>query len=158
MRKDKDMPGYKPTHVMTRIMNKVTITDSNCWEYSGTIAHGYGKIGIGYRKDRSTRTVPVHRVTYKYLMGEIPDGLDIDHLCRNRACCNPLHLEPVTRSVNILRGLIPIIGGKHNKEKIVCSNGHPFDSKNTYIHPVNGRRHCRICRNGRQKERRRENA
>lgn len=73
--------------------------DGSCWIWTGAItAHGYGTVGI------DGRTRPVHRVVYEALTGEaIPDGLDLDHLCRVRSCVNPDHLEPVSRSENVRR-------------------------------------------------------
>lgn len=72
---------------------------TGCWNWTRTIQpNGYGRISI------DGRLVYVHRAAYEAFVGPIPDGLDIDHLCRNRRCCNPEHLEAVTRRTNLLRG------------------------------------------------------
>lgn len=79
------------------------IDGSPCWNWSGHInPGGYGEIG---KPGHSNGHLLSHRVAYELYFGPIPSGLDIDHLCRNRACCNPAHLEAVTRSVNLRRGL-----------------------------------------------------
>jgi len=91
----------------------------------------------------------VHRIAYEFALGPIPDGLTLDHLCRNTICCNPAHLEPVTLRVNTLRGTSPIAD---NARKTHCKNGHPFDEANTYNPPKQPtHRHCRICQNERGK-------
>lgn len=99
-----------------------------CWEWIGAKgADGYGKFAIeGF--------ISAHRAAYTLLVGPIPDGLEIDHLCRNRACVNPDHLEPVSRSENIRRG---VAGRTH------CRRGHAFTPENTRLGP-DGRR-CRAC-------------
>ncbi|MGW1814203.1 HNH endonuclease [Streptomyces sp. NPDC002125] len=88
------------------------------------------------------RTERAHRWSYAYLRCEIPAGLEIDHLCRNRGCVNPWHLEPVTPLVNWERGISP---WRLNDLKDRCHQGHPFTPDNTYYHPA-GSRVCRRCR------------
>lgn len=99
--------------------SKFTIGDE-CWEWNGASGRGYGLISDG-----SGRLRPAHRMMYELLVGPVPEGLDLDHLCRNRGCINPKHLEPVTHKVNINRGR------KANAEKTHCKNGHPFNDENT---------------------------
>jgi hypothetical protein len=70
-----------------------------CWEWTGRTDQGYGRVSIGGRQLRA------HRVVYERLVGRVPDGLVLDHLCRNRGCVNPDHLEPVTNEENIRRGV-----------------------------------------------------
>lgn len=85
--------------VADRLWRRVEKRESGCWEFTGALNTGYGRIsGPG------GRLLYTHRLAYELLVGTIPEGMDLDHLCRNRACCNPDHLEPVTRRVNLLRG------------------------------------------------------
>lgn len=88
---------------LERILSHLDIGD--CWEWTGRLQHGgYGKSSAGSERDGSNRTVLVHRFIYNALTGVDIAGLDIDHLCKNRKCANPDHLEPVTRAENIRRG------------------------------------------------------
>ena len=80
-----------------------------------------------------------HRVSWELLVGPIPEGLELDHLCRNHGCVNPDHLEPVTHAVNVRRGR----GGTSWAQKKHCPQGHPYDDANTYLY--RGRRSCREC-------------
>lgn len=84
--------------VAQRVWRRIEITDTGCWLFTGALVTGYGRIGLG---DTHALT---HRVMYELLVGPVPEGMDLDHLCRRRACCNPRHLEPVTRRENLLRG------------------------------------------------------
>lgn len=111
--------------------------DGDCWEWNGARdPAGYGQ--LTYRK----RSWKAHRWVWTTLVGPIPEGLTIDHLCRNPGCVNPDHLEPVTQQVNTLRGYG--MGGRHAR-KTHCHRGHPFNDENTYVFP-DGRRDCRTCR------------
>ena len=86
-----------------------------------------------------------HRVSYQLVVGEIPEGLTLDHLCRNPSCVNPDHLEPVTTKENILRGVSKIA---QQARQTHCKRGHPFDEENTMI--VRGSaRQCRACNKAR---------
>ena len=92
------------TKLPLRFWDKIRILDNGCWLWTGSISTaGYGRFGVGSRTDNSARMVGAHRWAYEHLVGPIPPGLESDHLCRNRACVNPAHIEPVTRSVNFLR-------------------------------------------------------
>lgn len=105
-----------------------------CWLWVGSLDQdGYGKYG--------RPTMRAHIFAYTTEVGPVPDGLELDHLCRNRRCVRPLHLEPVTNAVNVLRGEGP---SAMNARKIQCDAGHPFDSENTYMAP-SGKRVCRTC-------------
>ena len=97
---------------------------------------GYGTFAVEHG-----RMVPAHRVAYMLRHGPIPDGLELDHLCRVRHCVNPEHLEAVTHRENMRRGVSP-----SRPDMIHCSRGHAFDAANTYIWAGDGRRRCLICR------------
>lgn len=110
---------------------------SGCWIWKASKdAGGYGKIVINHR------LCAAHRVSYEYWNGQIPNGLEIDHLCRNRNCVNPQHLEVVTRQENLLRSNITI-GFKNSNQKL-CPRGHYYSS---IIENNKKRRVCFICRN-----------
>ena len=98
--------------------------DSGCWEYAGRLnEHGYGQLSRRF-KDGKSNALLAHRYAYIFMIGEIPDGLFLDHLCRNRKCCNPAHLEPVTKRQNTLRG----IPGKGVHDS--CRKGHKRNRNN----------------------------
>lgn len=113
------------------------VPSGDCWIYVGAMARGgYGRVKVGGSEYRA------HRYAWLTLRGEIPDGLDLDHLCRNRACVNPDHLDPVPSAVNKSRGLM----GSGNCTTAVqthCKRDHEFTPDNTYM--WRGRRKCRAC-------------
>ena|SRR6266542_1921582 len=120
---------------LTRFLSRI-VRSSGCWEWNG--AHfkaGYAETWDG------KRPLYAHRVAYELWVGPIPDGRQIDHLCRNRGCVNPQHLEVVLPAGNNQRGLSP---SAENMRKTHCKRGHPFDEANTHITPT-GRRDCRAC-------------
>jgi len=113
---------------------------TGCWVVTPA-THGAGYAVVG-RGGQHGGVVYCHRVTYDYFIHEIPAGLEIDHLCRNRACCNPWHLEPVTTRVNVLRG----VGVSARAAAAThCPSGHAYDETNTYRNPNTGSRLCRAC-------------
>ncbi len=117
---------------------KCTDRSGTCWLWSKSLdRYGYGEIKISGRRHLA------HRFTYELLVGPIPRGMVLDHLCRIRRCVNPDHLEPVTNRENLLRG--EGFAAK-NTAKSHCPQGHPYDETNTIIRPCGSRR-CRACHN-----------
>ena len=110
---------------------------TGCWHWIGGRRGNYGEFWF------NRKNVLPHRWSYEYFVGLIPEGLELDHLCRNTSCVNPRHLEPVTRQENVRRS--NSFTGK-NYRKTACLRGHEFTEKNTYI-PSKGhrRRICRVC-------------
>lgn len=124
----------KSRPIADRFWEKVD-KSGECWLWLGWCSVGYGYIEI------AGRSVGAHRWSYEQAHGPIPNGLQIDHLCRNRACVNPAHLEAVTSRINTLRG-----NGRTAQQarRTHCIRGHPFDMFNTRI-GKRGDRHCRAC-------------
>ncbi len=115
----------------------LTKKTSGCWEWLGKPdAYGYGTIRF------NGKTWKAHRLTYTLIFGEIDKGKDLDHLCRNRLCVNPKHLEQVTNRENILRGMGR---GAMAARMSICANGHTLSGRNLYIAPKSKKRRCRIC-------------
>jgi hypothetical protein len=115
----------------SRLLNKIAASDDeSCWEWLGTkSAAGYGQMRVAGSRQYT------HRVSYEMFVGPIPEGLSIDHLCRNRACCNPAHLEAVTHAVNVARGERPT--------RTHCIHGHELSGRNLVIRAEG--RLCRQC-------------
>lgn len=110
----------------------------DCWEWTASKdGRGYGQFHISGANYRA------HRVAYELSVGEIPEGLDLDHLCMNKACVNPSHLEPVTRKENIARWGATVTH---------CPKGHEYSEDNIYWDA--GYKKCKICVKARSKERR----
>lgn len=126
----------KESLLVNRFLAKINICKSGCWEWTGSLYfNGYGQFRNGNHTGRA------HRFAYEYFIDSIPQGMTLDHLCRNRKCVNPYHLEIVSRKINVLRGVgITAIYSKATH----CIHGHPFNKENTYINPQ-GRRKCRLC-------------
>ncbi len=113
-----------------------------CWLWTGAlnvpVPLGYGQFSADRRSRRA------HRWSYEHFVGPIPEGLEIDHLCRVRHCVNPSHLEPVTRSENMQRA--PLRGRqRHALTHTHCPYGHPYDEANTMRMPRRSGRRCRAC-------------
>jgi len=126
--------------VEKRFWSKVRKTQ-DCWVWTAGLCNGYGFFWL------DGGNVYAHRYAYESLLGPISDDLQLDHLCRNRACVNPLHLEQVARRTNILRGAGITA---QNAAKAACKHGHPFDEINTGWYA--GERYCRECARTRARE------
>ena len=136
------MPPRYQCHVGRFLMKASIRLDGSCWEWdAGRFSSGYGAFRAPDFDGRH-RLQRAHRYAYEAFVGRVPADLDLDHLCRNRACVNPAHLEPVTRKVNVRRGLEARGLSTH------CNRGHAFTSENT-IARKNGRRACRLCKKAR---------
>lgn len=121
-----------------RTLEKVLVGD-DCWLWQASHqSQGYAQI---YAKVNGQDSMLLaHRVMYEMLVGPIPDGLVIDHLCRNHGCLNPSHMEPVTSGENTRRGE----AGINNTRKTHCPHGHEYTPENILL--SQGRRNCRACR------------
>ncbi len=118
--------------LLERISDRIDAT-GDCWEWTGAVTTGgYGS----FRPVPSESPTTAHRAVYEFLVGDIPEGLDLDHLCRNRSCVNPDHLEPVTRIENMKRA---------SKRRTSCPRGHRMIGENLVIDQ--GSRRCRTCVN-----------
>lgn len=127
---------------VVRFIEKVRpIPCGGCWEWQGALTRdGYGTFFANPGRTRS------HRFAYEQWVGPIPDGLELDHLCRNRGCCNPLHLEAVTRSVNQRRGVAGRVRAKIAARQTECVAGHPYTPENTgWQGATKRKRYCKTC-------------
>ena len=119
-----------------RFHSRYLIVDSGCWEWQGSLnpRHGYGMLHY------DGRTIHAHIVSYLLHKGDIPPGTEIDHLCENRKCVNPDHLEAVTHRINITRGSI-------KRRKTHCFRGHPLSGENLVVYTDRGGPHrtCAAC-------------
>ena len=128
-----------------RFWKMVKVRSDGCWEWGGARNGGYGSFWL------NPVTVLAHKFAYEEQYGPVPDGLELDHLCRNRLCVRPTHLEAVTHRENVVRGVNP---AATHAALTHCPSGHAYDEENTHV-SGRGWRYCRPCRNAQQNERRR---
>jgi hypothetical protein len=136
------VPKRKPWtgfYTIAYLRARCVANQEGCWIWTGALAHGYGVIGRN-----QTGSTNVHKVMYILTFGLVPKGMELDHTCRNRNCCNPEHLEPVTHLENCRRGIARCA------KLTECHREHPFEEGSYYI--VGGRRVCKKCNTIRSRE------
>ncbi|KKM02057.1 hypothetical protein LCGC14_1788260 [marine sediment metagenome] len=133
------MTSFAPA-IRARLWAGALADGTGCWPWQRATSRGYGQLSI------NGTVCSAHRTAYEIVKGPIPDGLQIDHLCRNTRCINPDHMEAVTARVNTLRGNNP---PAVNARKTHCKRGHEFVADNT-VRTAKGRE-CRQCRNDNQR-------
>ena len=124
---------YSPEAVFWPKVDRSGGPDS-CWTWEGK------RDCLGYGLCHFAGEWFAHRVAYRLAVGPVPDGLELDHLCRNTSCANPAHLEPVTGAENIRRAVLA------RRERPHCANGHPYTAASLYV--LRGQRFCRTCGTG----------
>lgn len=139
MRPAKPIYEFIDDRTVDRFHSKVAFAEGGCWEWVGAIQpNGYGYFGL-----RHGNNVYSHRFSWTLAAGrDVPQGLSIDHKCRNRRCVNPTHLEPVTTRENLLRGETTTA---KNAARAACPRGHEYTPGNTYQY--RGSRYCKTCWN-----------
>ena len=118
----------------------------DCWEWTGSQGRGYAR--FAFKVDGFTRAVTVHRAVWEQLVGPIPDGMQLDHLCRVRHCVKPDHIEVVTPRENLVRSYATLAG--RNSRATHCPQGHPYDDANTSYYK--SARRCLACHREREFE------
>lgn len=131
--------GPRPKSAAEKLAGKYKVNPStDCWVWTASLnSAGYGRL----REHPSNKTLLAHRVSYEAFVGPIADGLVLDHLCRNRACINPVHLEAVSFKENVRRG---------GAVKTHCPQGHAYDETNTGK-GNGGSKRCLTCHRERQR-------
>ena len=125
----------KNIFTLSSLRDNCLITKSGCWLWLGYLEDGYA------RARHNGKKTLLHRVSYELVNGQIADNLEVDHLCRNRSCLNPDHLEAVTHKENVLRG---VSFSAENSKKKFCVNGHPLSGNNLVVYS-DGARRCKTC-------------
>lgn len=124
--------SFKPIEVKLIELADFGGDPDDCVEWLGSTIRGYGYVGV------HGKTMLAHRASYEFFVGPIPEGLHLDHLCRNRSCINPTHLEPVSQGENNARAL------PYREDSDVCRNGHPYTGLTDY----RGYKKCATCKQG----------
>jgi len=122
---------------INRFMAKVDVSEK-CWLWTAGLKDGYGAFRVMGKTHRA------HKWYWEFLNGKVPNGLELDHTCNNRACVNPQHLEAVSHAENVRRAPV----GKRNWRTLNithCPKGHEYSEGNIYRPPNSNERHCRIC-------------
>lgn len=130
---------------LDRFFAKVDKTDT-CWIWTASLNHkGYGQ----FQSSTYGRPMLAYRFAYLMLVGEVPEGLVLDHICEVKACVNPQHLEPITNQENLIRGGVGQKNAEHHKSRTHCRNGHEYTEENTSYWNRKSRgvltRRCNLC-------------
>jgi len=139
------MPGNEAgLSLEDRLWKRVSKSEDGCWNWTGHVSGGgYGRIRNGGKREQA------HRVSFALAGNKIPEGLVVDHICNNRRCVRPDHLQAITQRDNILRSDSP---PARQSKQVACLNGHPLDGDNLFMRR-NGKRECRVCIRARGRKR-----
>lgn len=142
-------PLFGDSHLPERFWSKVLRLPDGCWLWTAAVLRQYGRFRFG---PDGTSTKLAHRGAYLALAGDVPVGLELDHVCLNKQCVNPAHLALVTHKENVYRGSLPAVSFLLHAAKTHCPQGHPYDEENTYRPPNKNGRYCRACQRIRHRE------
>lgn len=130
-----------PSHIGEKLLRTASVDEQSCLRSDRKLNRN-GYVYVYWRKSGVRHAAGGYRATWEFLNGRIvPEGLELDHLCRNRWCINPTHLEPVTHAENVRRGE----GGIRERNRTRCPSGHLYEGANLIVR--DGRRYCRMCTN-----------